>query len=653
MAKRKDKENTEQHLKQMRDRLDLAVSNESDERKKGTEDLKFINGDQWEANVIADRKGRLNLTINKMPTYLDQIDGDIRLHKPGIKIKAVDSVSDPQTADVIEGLIRSIERNSAASRIYAYAGLHLAAAGRGAWRVLTDYISDKSFDQVVKIERVENAYAVYYDPSARQEDKQDGQFMFLIQEMSEEAYKDQYGNDPVDFSVDGDELANWQTEGKIRVAEYFYKKKVSDRTLYLLEDGRTVFELEEGDEIKDRRQVPSYEIWWEKVDGKRILEGPQKVAGTMYPIVLVWGKQLFVDGKLDVRGIARHAKDSQRLYNYFSSNDAETTALQPKQPYLMPDSCLGAYKTVWDKASDENYPYLPYKVDPNNVSLKPFREAPAMPSGGNSVQLQRADQDMRDTIGLQKAAMGMQSNEKSGIAIKERKMESDTGQYAFMDNLSAGVRTTGKIILGMIPEIYDTARMLRILGPDFKEKVIKINQQGGIDLTTGMYDVDIDVGPSQSTQREEFVEKISAILPNIPPEQAAMITDILFESMDFYRADDIAVRLKKMIPPEILGDTEKPEGDEAPNGGSQPPPAGGQPPAPPPPDPMVQKQMEAASVQMEIDMRTAQVKLEQEQAKLEGLKLDNEAKKLQSKENIKVIIEELLNEEQGEKPDNV
>lgn len=634
------KRNDEQHLKQMRDRLNLSITNEAEEREEGQADLKFIDGDQWETSVLNDRKGRLNLTINKMPTYLDQIDGDIRLHKPGIKIKAVDSVSDPDAADVIEGLIRSIERNSAASRIYSYAGLHAAASGRGAWRILTDYISDQSFDQIIKIERIENSYAVYYDPSARQEDKQDGQYMFLIQEMSKEAYKDQYGGTPVDFSDDGAEFANWQNEGNVRIAEYFYKKKGESKTLYLLEDGRTVYDLQEGDAVKDYRKVQPYDIYWEKVDGKRVLEGPQKVAGNMFPIVLVWGKQLFVDKKIKVRGIARHSKDAQRLYNYFCSNDAETTALQPKQPYLMPDSCLGAYKTTWDKATDENYPYLPYKVDPNNPSLRPFRESPAMPSGGNAVQLERANQDMRDTIGLQKAAMGMASNETSGKAIKERKMESDTGQYAFIDNLSAGVRTTGKIILSMIPEIYDTARQLRILGPDFKEKLVKINDQGGIDVTTGMYDVDIDVGPSLSTQREEFVEKISAILPNIPPEQAAMITDILFESLDFSRADDIAARLKKMLPPGILEEKETPDGGMLPNGG--PPSTTGTP--PPPPDPMAEMQAQAAQKQMQNEIEMSNIKLEQEKMKLEGLRLDNENKKMQSKENLKSIIEELMNE---------
>ncbi len=354
---------------------------------------------------------------------------------------------------------------------------------------------------------------------------------------------------------------------------------------------------------------------------------------------------MFVDGRVEVRGIARHAKDSQRLYNYFVSNDAETTALQPKQPYLMPDVCLGPFQKTWDDSVDQNFPYLPYHVDEDHPQLKPYREQPAMPSGGNAVQLQRADQDMRDTVGIQKAALGMQSNEKSGIAIRERKIETDTGQYAFLDNLSVGVLTTGKIILSMIPEVYDAPRMLRILGPDYKEKIIAINQQGGIDITSGLFDIDIDVGPSQSTQREEFVEKIAAILPNMPPEQVAMITDILFEMMDFSRADDIAQRLKKMLPPGILETTEQQPGapgavvpnetqgavGPAPPGGPQPPSAGG--PTAPPIDPRIP-----------IEVEILQVKLQQEQAKLAGLQIENENKQLAGKERLREIIEQIMNE---------
>lgn len=652
-------------LSAMRARLDLSITNESEEREKGQSDIKFINGDQWTQSVKTQRgKGRLTLTINKMPTFLDQIDGDMRLNAPGLKIKAVDNEADPDTADVIEGLVRYIQRSSAATKIHSYAGVHLSAGGRGAWRVLTDYTDEKSFEQDIRVARIINAYSVYFDPAAEQDDKQDGMYMFLATDISREEYRDLYDQNPVDFEIDGTELNNWQTESTVRVAEYFYKEKTEEKTIYMLRDGSVVDKKPNDGNVVRTRKVFSHKIKWAKVDGKRVLETGD-IPGDMFPIILVWGKQLCVNGKIEARGIGRHAKDAQMLYNYFRTNDAEAVALQPKQPYMMPDVCIGAYKKVWDKSHDENYPYLPYKVDPTNPGLKPYREAPAMASQGNQLQIQIADNEMRDTVGIQKAALGQESNEQSGIAIQRRKQESDTGQYAFLDNLAAGIRTEGKIIVGMIPFIYDTEKQIRILGKDMKEKIIGINDGAGIDLTVGRYDVDISTEGSFSTQREEFQEKLDGIMPHMAPEQVAVISDIVFEMMDFSRADDIAARLKKLIPPEILeadeaGDLmQAGEGGIAGSDGQQMSSDGMEQPDPA----MIQQQMELESqaqaqqmAQAEMEMKVqqeqvkleiTQVKLQQETVKLEGMQLENDLKIKAGKEDIQMLVREMMNEGEG------
>lgn len=630
----------------MRKRLDRSVTNESDERKKGQNDTKFINGEQWEESIKQQRgKNRLCITINKLPTFLDQIDGDIRLNTPGLKIKAVDNDADPETADVIEGLVRYIQRNSRSTRIHAYAGVHLAAGGRGAWRILTEYAGDNSFEQEIRIARIINAYSVYFDPAAEQDDKQDGMYMFLVTDMSKDEYKDQYDHEPVDFAIDGSEFVNWQTESTVKIAEYFYKEKVEEKTIYLLKNGKVTTKKPKKGKAERTRTVPIYKIKWAKVDGKRVLETGD-IPGNMFPIVIVWGKQLCIDGKIESRGIARHAKDACMLYNYFRTNDAEAAALQPKQPYMMPDVCLGNFKDVWDKSNDENYPYLPYKVDPTNPSLKPYREAPAMASSANQVQIQIADGEMLDTVGIQKAALGKEGKEKSGIAIHRLKQESDTGQYAFLDNLSAGICTEGKIVVGMIPEIYDVEKQIRILGKDMKEKIVSINDGAGIDLTTGKYDVDISTGGSYSTQREEFQERLEGIMPHLVPEQVAVIADIVFEMQDFPRADDIAARLRKLIPPEILEGDEEGGTMEAGEGGipgaeGLSPEGGGE----PPPDPVMEAEMERLRMENEkgdVELQITQTKLEQEEVKLEGLRIDNDLKVKASKEEIEAMVRKML-----------
>jgi len=606
-------------MEQIKSDLDTSIENEKDERTNGQADISFIHGDQWPTDVQNDRTGRIKLTINKMPTFLDQIDGDLRQNKQGIKVRAVDSVSDDDTATIIEGLVRYIEQASLASRIYAYAGVHTAAGGRGAWRILHQYVDEISFTQEIKIQRIRDPYTVYYDPSAVDEDKQDGNYFFIVEDVSKKAFKKQYKREPIDFDAGDSSHINWMHDKTVRVAEYFYKKQVGTKKLFLLANGAVKSEVPEGAEVVRSRNVPIHEIWWAKVDGTGIIEGPQKIAGTMFPVVLVWGKELCVEGKVEVRGIGRYAKDSQRMYNYWRSAHTELIALAPKQPYILPDTILGPHKTIWDNAANENYPYLLYTPDPNNPSLRPYKEQPTMPSSGMLQEIQLADRDLRDTVGIHKAALGMASNETSGIAISKRETQSDTGQFAYIDNTLASIQTSGRIIVNMIPDIYDIEGTIRILGEDAKEKVITLGRQnldGKVyDLSIGKYDVIIDTGPSYSTQREELVAKLQALLPALPQDQIAIITDILFDSLDMPGAAEISDRLKKLLPEGMLKEDDMPEKTEQ-------------------------------QLMQEQQTKEQQAQREQQIASLENMKLEIEQLKLQT-EQMKLQTEQVqLNQDQ-------
>ena len=633
------------HMQEIRSQMDRSVINEQDERDKGNADTKFINGEHWTPEALASRKGRPCLTINDLPTYLDQIDGAIRSNKPGVTVHGVDSLTDPGTAGVISGIIRKIERQSSASRVYGYAGLHTAAGGRGAFRVVTEFSNDEDFDQEMFIRKIKNPYSVYYDPDALQDDKQDGQYFFIVEDISVDSYERKYKGSPIDFTNAGDGFNNWRSGEKVRVAEYFYRKQVNTKMIYVLEDGSLSKEVGENGKYKRKREVPITEIWWEKVDGKSILEGPIKVNGPMFPVVLVWGKELCVDGKVEVRGIARHSKDAVRMYDYWRSSHTETVALAPKNPYLLADTLIGEYKDVWDKAATELFFYLPYKTDANNPTLKPFREQPPTGSPGMLQEIALAGQDKKDTIGIQDAMLGKKSNERSGVALRERRQTGELGHYAYVDNMAEGVKTCGKILVGMIPYIYDRKKTERILGPDYKEKVVGINGEANKDgkiynLSVGKYDVDIDTGPSYSTQRDEFVDKMGQILPNMTPERVDMISDILFDEMDMPRADEIAKRFRKTLPPGLLDDPVEDDDnkDSSMLGGAEgsPPPNM---PAPPPPDPL-----------MELKVQEQTLKNEQEATKLKGLELENqikEAKLVGEKGNIAAEVEALLAEGGG------
>lgn len=82
-------------------------------REQALEDIKFGRlGDQWPEGVRKTRQdeGRPCLTVNRLPSFVRQVVNDARQNRPGISVHPVDSGADYDTAQVIGGLIRAIER---------------------------------------------------------------------------------------------------------------------------------------------------------------------------------------------------------------------------------------------------------------------------------------------------------------------------------------------------------------------------------------------------------------------------------------------------------------------------------------------------------------------------------------------------------------
>jgi hypothetical protein len=630
----------------VRRRLSMALDADREERDKALDDLRFLDGEQWPEETKNSRVGRPCLTINKLPSHVDQVVGEQRKNRPSIRVRPVDSKSDPELAEIFSGLIRNIEGVSNADQAYDHAFEHGVASGRGAWRVLTRFCDDDIFEQDIVIAPIQNALSVVWDPASSMYDRSDAGYCFLITDIDKEEFKEEYGEEFMDFTdADGPHTDSWITEGKVRVAEYFEKRKVK-KTLHLLIDGRVIWdenlkELVAGKEDADRqkyaiqrsREVEATEVTWYLLDGRKVLE-KKKWAGKYIPVVEFSGKELNVGGKRKRRGLVRNAKDPQRMYNYTRSSITETVAQAPRHPYLVTPKMIAGHEGRWNTAHQQNYPYLPYNVDPSAPAGKPYREQPATVPAGMVNELNIADQEIRDTTGLQKASLGMQSNEKSGIAIRERKLEGDTGQFAYIDNLARSIQHTGRILLDLIPKIYDTERVVRLIGVDGKEQFETVNQKildrnGNEvilnDLSAGKYDVAVTVGPSFTTQRVEAAASQMDFLGAVPTA-APIIMDLIAANMDWPEADKISERLRKVLPPGIAEDA---QGAGEQNGGPPPPATGAAAPAPPPPppDPLME------------------IRVAQEQEKLKGLQLDNMLKQVQiesSKDKIKQMVNEIM-----------
>ena len=615
-------------------RFDNAQSFDYENRVLAEEDFAFVSGDgQWpdEIKEARQKKQRPCLTFNRLPQFIAQVIGDARQNKPAIKVSPVDSESDPDKAEIIEGLIRNIESDSSAPVAYLTALEHCCAGGWGSWRITTDYCDEMSFDQDIKIERIVNPFAVSWDPAATDVSRADAKWCFVSEWITTEEFDRRYPNEngeATDWTLDTvrRDFDSWldQTQ-RVRLAEYFCIKE-TPITISLMPDGTTVEGEVEG-AIKTRQSSKSV-IERYVMSGDRVLEGPEIWAGKYIPVVTIYGPEEFVDGRIRFRSMIRHAKDAMRMYNYWQSSITEKIALAPRAPYTITKKQIEGLEGWWENANNLDTMYIPFNNDPS-MPGPPQRTAPPAINAPEIHQANQSIDDIKATIGIHDASLGAQGNETSGKAILARQREGDTATFAWIDNLSRGIEHTGRILIDLIPKYYDADRVVRILGEDDSQKMVRLNEvvqneETGAwevlnDTSVGKYDVRVSVGPSYSTKRQEAADSMMSFMQAYP-NAAPMIGDLIAKNMDWPGAEEIAKRLKATIPPEMLDEDLTPEEQEQQQQAMQ--------------QQQQQQQMEQAMAQemfmlekakKEADIRAVEAKTEKDLAEAEAQEIENDA----------------------------
>lgn len=542
-------------------RLPECIEADRENREEALNDLENLAGWQWPENTRTEREaeGRPCLTINRLPQFLRQVTGDIRKLNPAINISPSDTQATDDNGEIIEGLIRQIQYKCDASSVYESAAESAASCGMGYFRVRTDYVDGNGFDQEILIERVSNPFSVYVDPAARDSTRKDARFLFITESMEREDFEESYPNASAvdaEHDADTDGLEHWHDKGAVVVAEYFWKEPVTKK-IALLDTGQVVENPKGPLNIVREREVSSHKVMWAKITGKEVLEGPTEIPSQHIPVIAVMGEEMHVGDRIVRSSVIRYAKDPQRLYNYWRSAQTEMVALQPKAPFLVTAKQVAGYETFWNEANNSNRPYLPYNVD--EKAPPPQRSAPPVPSSGMMQEVAAAADDMKATTGIYDAGLGDRSNEKSGVAIRQRQMESDVSTSIYSDNLARAIQHCGTIIVEMIPKIYDTRRLLRIMGKDDSQKMVEVNgiteTEYGIEpvnsLRDGKYDVRVTVGPNYTTMRQETAESMIDFVRAFPAA-AQVAGDLVAKNMDWPGADEFAERLKKILPPGMI-----------------------------------------------------------------------------------------------------
>ena len=585
-AKKLTQKDKEKILARARKQFDRALSAESENRKAALDDLKFLSGEaQWPSDVSASRNfdKRPCLTVNAIPTYVNQICNDLRQNRPSIHVSPVGDKGDKQVAKFYRGLIRAIERHSRADVAYDTANWNQVVNGWGYIRLATEFEDEDSFDQTLKIVRVRNPFTVYMDPDALEPDGSDAQYCFISEMVPKEEFEELYGEAamiPWMQAGIGEKHPNWSEKGAIRVCEYFAVKK-KYRDLIGLSNGFVGWEDELHDAVKKDiaagrievvRRRRSYErtVTCYKMTALDILE-TYKWPGTYIPVVRLVGQEIDIEGKVKLSGIVRNAKDPQRILNYAKTAEVEATMLAPKAPYIMEEGQLEGHEDEWRQANTKNFSVLTYKG--TSVSGKPApppQRVPVAPIPAGIVNMQQgAAQDLQRVTGIRfDATMNERMNDESGKAIRELRRNGDLSSFHFADNYTRGLRHLGTMMIEVIPHIYDTQRMVTILREDDAEEQVMINPSAPqphaemvvdqnkpklkvFNPKAGKYGVTVTIGPSYATRRIEASESMLAFAKAMP-QTAQLVADLIAKNMDWEGADEIARRLAMAVPPHMM-----------------------------------------------------------------------------------------------------
>jgi hypothetical protein len=568
---------------------DDGVGAWEENRRMHSEDLNFIYNSeamgQWDPVVIQNRRGKPCYTFNRCLQPVNMVVADMRQTRPAGKVRPASDGASEAIADIFGGLCRSIEQASRADQIYKEQFKFAVAGGFGAWRIMPTFMQDDgegAFDQVLRVINISNPQTVVWDPQCADACAGDANRCIVAERISDDVYDQLYttGENPVgnrsSFNMSRDSYG-WFTDKEVRIAEYFERiprekwiakmtngtvreydadlrateDNFEDHGLTFAKSGVTRIAINKKTGKKMIRKTTKWQVMWVKVDGSNILEGPYYYDWKRIPVIRCPGRYINIEGRKKFQSLIRHSKDAQRSYNSRASDMIERSALLPKAPYLVTEAMIKGYENEWNQANVASRPYLPYNVDKNAEGGMPFRTPPLDLPQGAMALAQMSIQDIQATIGYFDPALGNADdmNRVSGKALVQHTKRSDLGSYEFIDGYSSALQLTWEMMVDMIPPTMDTERVERIIGHDGIEKMVTVNQEhpltGDImnDLSQGTYDVEVTIGPSFQSARQEALDTLISFAEALP-NAAPVIGDLIAKNIDSPDAQEMSNRLR-------------------------------------------------------------------------------------------------------------
>lgn len=592
---------------------------------RGQEDSEFLFRNQWRDDELADFKRLFKpaLTFNKLRDTYRKIVGEQRKNTPQLKVRSTTGNASQEAIDLRTNLVKTISYQSRNDIIYQTAFESALAKGQGAFLITTDYEDYKSFKQIIKYERINDVNQCGWDPCAIESTKDDGNFCWRRQTLTKQEFEATYPNiqyptsfpDPT-YVVDFE----WETEETITVCDYWVKEWYPVM-VYELSNGEGVEKDDYDDlvklhkkatahvsgankalveqlippipEILNERQSQSYKIRHYRLIMDKIIDWSDWPSKYL-PLIYVDGDSYWLQGKQYTRSLINDAKDAQRFLNYLASEIAGQIKNLTRGQYVGTPQQVVGNEDMW-KNPERQAGILLANPDPKVMGGLPRKDPPSEIPQTLLMQYQRATSDIKEIVGFFDEQAGTSKNDLSGEAVKNLQLRGASGAFIFFDNLNRAIAQGGRVVLDLLPKVYDSERKIVINSIDGTPKNIILNHKqpdGSVEneLEEGDYDIEIDTAPSFAIQKEQAIA-IFMQLVSTSPQVFPLVADLIAKNLDLQNTQQVVDRLKLLVPPEIIA---KEEGKE-----------------PPPPKPDPQQQM------MQMQMQLAEAKLEEQKAEIE------------------------------------
>lgn len=558
-----DYNNDTEILVEARRMYEMNLNLDSENREAAKEDMDFIE-DPWTPEAKQIRQGRACLNADPLTQFRNKVKNEFAKMEPAIKVRPFDSYADPKMANHIQGLFRHIEDNSRAKRVYDHAQSQMVDTGEGWVRVLYDFCNEESFEEDIFIKRIKNRFAVV--PGLYQEfDGSDMETCFVSELISKhdlpesEAY-----NQSADWpNTEG--FNHWIDDDRILVCEYWRVVKKPD-VLCLLSNGMRVFQsvIKSGEAkakldklklrvIKRRDTLRPY-VQFFKLTAFDVLE-KQEWPGRYIPLIPMIGNELVrADGTTMHYGMVRFSRDQVRMINYMWSEETEMIALQPKTPYVGTQEQFEGKEDQWDAAAEGRSSRVTYNAQVvDGVAIPPpmRQAAPIVPAAMIQSRI-GAMELLKGAQGTYNAGLGDQGPQISGRAILAEKANSDNANFHYIDGPEISIQHIARVVIDLARKVITGPTMRRLIGDDGQESMLAFNtplegadgKEEIWDLSVGEFDITVEMGPAYATQRQEALKSMTEIAALLPPEQAALLSDIMVGNVDAKDADKAQRRLK-------------------------------------------------------------------------------------------------------------